>query len=399
LRKVIKSCSVFIVEPDPDLQTLFRVAFKDWSHLICFCNSFKELKALLTGVRPDLVLCNIQLPGFIKEEFLRYIQVNCPHALRVVYSKKNNEESLLKIVGAGLAHRQFCLPLESSTCYSLEHDIVVRAKIRVRKCWDFIQKGQRLPSLPPLIVELEDLLKQPDYAMDDVVNIIKKDPVLCARLLQLVNSALFSKTNQISDLYRAILFLGISKTRKMVLFLCAIRHFQYPKKFHGHALRIINHSIQCGKLAGIIAHELMPEQTDTAVTAGLLHDIGKLVFLASLDGTLRNCSAFMENYGLYASKLENEVFGITHQELGSSLLIWWNFPFSLIDAAANHSQPLHTLDGVTKCVAIADRCLFMAMNKSMVTNDFDFLKNKFPVEKWMEFAHNIIKEDSLSLAV
>ena len=399
MRKVIKRCSVFIVEPDPASRALFREAFKDWSHLICFCNSFKELKALLTGVQPDLVLCNIRLPGFIEEYFLRYLQLNCPHALRVVYSNKKDVDSMLKLVGAGLAHRQFCLPLESTTCQSLEYDVLVRSRIRVRKCWKFIQRGKRLPSLPPVIAELENILKNPDYCLADVVQVVEQDPVLSARLLQLVNSALFTKRNKIVDLHRAINFLGISRTRKIVLFLCAIRHFQYPKNFHQHAIKIINHSIQCGQLSGLIAQELIPGQARAASTAGLLHDIGKLVFLASLDANLINSESFIENYGLYASKLEEQIFGVTHQELGSSLLLGWNFPFTLIDAAANHSQPLHTLNGVTKCVAIADRCLFMAMTDSAESNDLNFLKNEFPVEKWMEFAHNIIKENSLSLAI
>ncbi|MGV1099007.1 HDOD domain-containing protein [Thiovibrio sp. JS02] len=347
---------------------------------------------------PDVVLCNLNLPGIKEHDFLRFVQNVCPHAIRIVFSEEGENDALLKMVATGSAHRSFLLPVDAQVIGAMEHDLLVRSRIRVRKCWDFMRQGQCLPALPPVMRELELILQNANYALKDVVEVIEKDPPLAGRLLQIVNSALFARGVGIDNLHRAVNFLGISRTRKMILFLSALNHFRYPKKYHRHALRIIDHSIQCGKLAGIIAENVAPGLERTAITAGLLHDIGKLVFLSSLDEDLQNSPSFMQRYQLFATELEEQIFGISHLELGSSLLLWWNLPLVMVDAAANHGQPLNSLRGVTQCVAIADRCLLSAAYGSRITTDLNELAGDFPVEKWLQFARILTTDKTMPIA-
>jgi putative nucleotidyltransferase with HDIG domain len=394
----IKKCSVFIVDSEPSHKAAFQDFLGCWPHLVCHCITIDEFIQLLAGIVPDVVLCNLNLPGLHEQDFLRYVATLCPHAIRIVYSEKTEADALVKLVATGAAHRAFCLPLSKDLEHSLAHDLTVRSRIRIRKCWEFLNHGQGLPALPPVVHELETILQNPDYALIQVVEVLGKDPILVARLLQLVNSVHFSRGMKVDDLHRAVNCLGISRTRKMVLFLCALNHFQYPKKFHSHALNIIDHSIQCGKLAGLVAKRLAPGQERTAATAGLLHDIGKLVFLASLDEALHHSPAFMQRYGLFATEMEEQIFGISHLELGSALLLWWNLPMVMVDAAANHSQPLNSLCGVPLCVAIADRCLLKAVNGDAITTDFNLLSPDLPVEEWLQYARILTMDKIMPMA-
>jgi HD-like signal output (HDOD) protein len=394
----LKKCSVFIVDPDPSRQASFYELLGSWPHLVCYSKTIEEFKQLLAGIVPDIIMCNFTLPGLQEQDFLRYLSTVCPHAIRVVFSEKTEAEAMVRLVGTGAAHRSFCLPLSKKLERSLQHDLAVRSRMRIRKCWEFLSHGQGLPTLPPVVHELEVVLQKPDYSLTEVVEILGKDPIIAARLLQMINSVHFSRGMKIDDLHRAVSSLGISRTRKMVLFICAINHFQYPKKFHRHALDIIDHSIQCGKLAGIIAKSLAPGQERTAVTAGLLHDLGKLVFLASLDEALHHSTTFMQRYGLFATEMEEQIFGITHLELGSALLLWWNLPLVMVDAAANHSQPLNSLQGVPLCVAIADRCLLKAVNGDAITTDFHLLPPDLPVEQWLQCARTLTMDRLMPIA-
>ncbi|MFA6284192.1 MAG: response regulator [Desulfurivibrionaceae bacterium] len=393
-----KKCSVFIVDPNPLRTGAFQELLGRWPHLVCYSKTIEEFKQLLSGIVPDVVLCNLNLPGQQAQDFLRYVASVCPHAIRIVYSEKIEADALVRLVATGAAHRAFCLPLSKEIGRSLEHDLSVCSRIRIRKCWSFLNHGQGLPMLPPVVHELEAIFQNPDYALTQVVEVLGKDPILAARLLQMVNSVHFSRGMKIDDLHRAVSCLGISRTRKMVLFICALNHFQYPKKCHRLALNIIDHSIQCGRLAGLIAKSLAPGQERTAVTAGLLHDIGKLVFLASLDETLHHSPAFMQRYGLFATEMEEQLFGISHLELGSALLLWWNLPLVMVDAAANHSQPLNSLQGVPLCVAIADRCLLKAVNGEAITTDFNLLPKDLPVEQWLQYARSMTMETIMPIA-
>lgn len=394
----MKKCSVFIVDSDPSHTAAFQELLGRWPHLVCYAKTIEEFKQLLAGVVPDVVLCNLNLPGMQEQDFLRYVVNVCPHAIRIVFSEKTGADALVRLVATGAAHRAFCLPLSKELGCSLEHDLAVRSRIRIRKCWEFLNHGQGLPTLPPVVHELEAILQNPEYALTQVVEVLGKDPILAARLLQMVNSVHFSRGMKIDDLHRAVSCLGISRTRKMVLFICALNHFQYPKKYHSHALNIIDHSIQCGKLAGFIAKRLAPDQERTAVTAGLLHDIGKLVFLASLEEALHHSPAFLRRYGLFATEMEEQIFGISHLELGSALLLWWNLPMVMVDAAANHSQPLNSLQGVPLCVAIADRCLLKAVNGEAITTDFNRLPPGLPIEEWLQYARILTMDKIMTIA-
>ena len=394
----MKKCSVFIVDSDSSHKAAFQELLGSWPYLVCYSKDIKEFKQLLAGIVPDVVLFNFNLHGLHEQDILRYVANVCPHAIRIVFSEDTEADALVSLVATGAAHRAFCLPLSKELGRSLEHDLAVRTRIRIRKCWEFLSHGQGLPALPPVVHEFEAILQNPDYALTQVVEVLGKDPILAARLLQMANSVHFSRGMKIDDLHRAVSSLGISRTRKMVLFICALNHFQYPKKYHRHALNIIDHSIQCGKLAGLIAERLAPGQVSTAVTAGLLHDIGKLVFLASLDEALHHSPVFLQRYGLFATEMEEQVFGISHLELGSALLLWWSLPLVMVEAAANHSQPLNSLQGVPLCVAIADRCLLKVANGEAITTDFNLLPPNLPVEQWLQYARILTMDKTMPMA-
>jgi hypothetical protein len=106
----------------------------------------------------------------------------------------------------------------------------------------------------------------------------------------------------------------------------------------------------------------------------------------------------MRQYGLFATEVEERIFGITHLELGSALLLWWNFPLVIVDAAANHSQPLNSLHGVPLCVAIADRCLLKAANGEAITTDFNLLSPNLPVEQWLQCARALTLDKIMPIA-
>jgi hypothetical protein len=70
----------------------------------------------------------------------------------------------------------------------------------------------------------------------------------------------------------------------------------------------------------------------------------------------------------------------------------------MVDAAANHSQPLNSLQGVPLCVAIADRCLLKAVNGDAITTDFHLLPPDLPVEQWLQCARTLTMDRLMPIA-
>ena len=170
----MKKCSVFIVDPDPSHKAAFQELLGSWPHLVCYSITIEEFKQLFAGIVPDIVLCNLNLPGLYEQDFLRYVASVCPHAIRIVFSEKTEADAQVRLVATGAAHRAFCLPLSKDLGRSLEHDLTVRSRIRIRKCWEFLNHGQGLPMLPPVVHELEAILQKPDYALTQVVEVLAR---------------------------------------------------------------------------------------------------------------------------------------------------------------------------------------------------------------------------------
>jgi len=388
----VKPYIVFVVDPDHQRQQLFAEALSSSPHVVYHCRSLDEARAILQGVLADIMVVNLGTEGLFREDFFDFIRKRCPHAIRIaVGDEESHRLTLLKLLSTGKVHRTMSLPWEENNLVELfVNDLATRSKVRLRRCWRFLQSGKAMPSQPEIVRELEEVLADHDFDLAQVVDVLRKDPVISARLLQVVNSAAFPKTREITDLLHAVTYLGTTDTRNILLFLCATKYFRYPRRYHGLAKTIINHSLRCSRLAGLVAEEVTPGYERVAATAGLLHDIGKLVLLSALGERRFNNHRLPETLFDNDNALGEEMFGVRHQELGSALMLWWNLPLTIVEAVANQAEDPEKLRGVARCVAIADRCLKLAESRGECCPELERMRDKLPLEEWVEFAQRLL---------
>lgn len=388
--KKLKRYIILVLEKNPEIVTKFQALLSNWPHLVYFCTTVQEAMGIMAGVSPDILFIDFRTPDLNCYEFVAHIQKKAPHSLRICYSEFEDKEALLKIVDEGFVHRCFSLPWDEHDVEKIiSHDLQTRSRVRIRKCWDFLESGRGLPVMPSVASELAQVVRDPDYSLDDVARVIEKDPAISARLLRIVNSSAYVKSGRIVDIRHAVSYLGVNLTRNLVLFICAVKSFLYPKRYHDLALQIIQHCFNCSKLSEVIARDMCPEKVKSAATAALLHDIGKLLILSCQPE--KNIVSGGPVYSLETTSVkEMQWFGITHLELGSALLLWWNLPLEIADVAANHALPLSELDGVSRCVSAADRCLNEIIRGSAYTSDLDSLKEFYPIENWRQQAREIL---------
>jgi HD-like signal output (HDOD) protein len=83
----------------------------------------------------------------------------------------------------------------------------------------------------------------------------------------------------------------------------------------------------------------LPDATKVAFTAGVLHDIGKLVLAAALPGLYQQAVLYGLSEGLPAYRAEQAVIGANHAQVGAYLLGLWGIPDPIIEAVAWHHEP------------------------------------------------------------
>jgi len=318
------------------------------------------------------------------------VRQKSPNAIRMAYSDENNRQGLVQLCACGAIHRFLCFPWGKNKIASqLDRDFLTRSRIRAQKCWDYLGKGERLPALPEILKELEYVLGTSTYTAEDIAVVIGQEPAIAAKLLWVVNSSAFARVEKIADLSLAVSFLGVPTVKELLLYLCTVDHFKSPKKCQALVRQVADHSFQCSLLAGKIAGEINPKFENDAASAGLLHDIGKLLLIAN---SCRELPLNRLHRQWLTPNEEEDLFGFNHIELGSCLMMRWNLPMSLIETTANHNYPLQKLWGITKIVALANRCLHEVHKTA--ESELDQLADKYPIHTWHQWAEEISRNSS-----
>jgi HD-like signal output (HDOD) protein len=236
-----------------------------------------------------------------------------------------------------------------------ELDVAVERSCRLRD----VLRGERicqtvgelgeLPSAPAVYLELMENLEQADVSVGEIAEIIEGDAAISAKLLQMVNSSVFRTSREIATIKMAAGFLGLEVVKNLVLSLGAFQAFESLPAMHDFSLSALQaHGRFTAAIAGQLG--LAKDVRDAAIVASLLHDIGKLVLAYKMPDRFARlvARARTEKRALY--RIEEELWGITHAEVGAYLLGLWGLPIRVTEAIAYHhapsSVPHHSFDAV-----------------------------------------------------
>ena len=194
-------------------------------------------------------------------------------------------------------------------------------------------------------MELVEELGKEDSSARKVGEIVKQDIGMTVKILQIVNSAFFGLRRRISDSREAVELLGLDTIGSLTLGLGVISQFE------SHTSGIFfadlwTHSIAVGVMANKIAAAENRERANDAFTAGLLHDIGKVVLAVNLPEKFNAVRDLMTQENVSITDAEKHIFGATHAEVGAYLLGLWGLPTQVVQAVAYHHVPneLHDND-------------------------------------------------------
>ena len=186
---------------------------------------------------------------------------------------------------------------------------------------------QTVPSLPSVVIKLRQYLNEPDVNFDTLARMIAYDPGLTANVLQLSNSAYFGWSRSIRTVKEAIVRLGTNRIFQMVLCMSVAPLVRKPiKGYDTDSEGLWRHSISTAVCAELVAAELNLACRSEAFTAGLLHDMGKIVLGTFVDVDDAPIKEIMRTDQLAFNEAEQMVLGIDHAEVASALLLAWNLP-------------------------------------------------------------------------
>jgi HD-like signal output (HDOD) protein len=201
------------------------------------------------------------------------------------------------------------------------------------------EKEIKLPEIPAIVAELNQVIDDPESSADDIARVVNKSPSLVATLLRIVNSSFYSFHSEIDSISRAVALIGASEISTLAIGISVISVFKSIPKKTLDMRAFLKHSLACGLLSRIIAAHNNILQTEQCFVAGLLHDIGRVVIykdFSSQAKVLFERRATSHNLLYWEEKIH---FGCQHTDIGKILLKRWNLPDTLGQRVFYHHNP------------------------------------------------------------
>ena len=208
-----------------------------------------------------------------------------------------------------------------------------------------VQKITDLPTLPSMMTTITRLMQDPRTSAEELGRAIATDPALVSKVLKLVNSAFYGFPGRISTITQAIVILGFSTIRNVVLTTSVLKVFGDAKSRGFDVEDFWEHSLLAGALAKSLALEKDLPFTEETFIAGLLHDMGRMVLSQRLTAEFEKVVAFREKTGADLLESEKAVLGLTHGEIGGWLARKWNLPTPFVDSMTWHHHPMEAPPG------------------------------------------------------
>jgi putative nucleotidyltransferase with HDIG domain len=340
----MKNIKVLFVDDDQSLLDGFRRILRrkvtNWD--MRFAASGEEALRLLSQETADVIISDMRMPEMNGVDLLKRVKERYPHIVRFVLSGYSDKSMIFESVG--LTHQFFAKPCDPELLIkAVDYSNSLYKHLNSPEIQRVVCGIKSLPTPPAIYTKMIRELNKPEPSIEALSAIVRTDSAISAKVLQLVNSAFFGLRQPIDDLNQATVFLGIENLKSLVLIIgLSEESFKSINKEFALGL-YTHHSIQVGSISQEVAKKLgfSQKECQTAFTAGLLHDIGKLVMATHF--SKRYCDV-MEFHmqtpdTVHTQELETDQFGLNHAEIGAALIGIWGLPPSIVNAVAYHHNP------------------------------------------------------------
>lgn len=202
---------------------------------------------------------------------------------------------------------------------------------------DLLSQTHRLPNVPQAVRQLIQQLNNPDADYAEIAAKVSEDQTLSLRVLRMVNSAHFGLSRKVSSIEDAVVMMGMERLKTLVI---ASGLAGSVSDIEGIDLpRFWNESFRVAIVANYLAERTDQVNADIAFTAGLIHNIGRLLLHLAAPEKATAIQQLIEETGGSRSEAEMKILGFTTPEAGKALMDMWKFPPELGEAIAQHKNP------------------------------------------------------------
>lgn len=336
------SASILIIDSDPNTLAAYReaLATKSASWKVTTVETAAEALACVETSLPDIAVASLRLDQGQGLKLLSRIVDAAPLAHAFIVADESEKEQLAAAIEGGCHYLPNDCPADR-LILEFQRCLAIDSWLQSPVVKDIFAERTEFETLPPNYLKIVSALNSPRASVGSIAEIISSDLALASKILETVNSSFYGFNEKVADIHQAVSVLGLATVRNIVL---AVQVFDRVGHLPEHQVlvnELWHHSIAVAIAAKRICfHETKDSQAaEEAYSAGLLHDIGKLVLLSVAPEQYIEAQRLAREEETPAWKMELKELGCDHSEVGAYLLARWGMPDSLSEAAALHHRP------------------------------------------------------------
>ncbi len=202
---------------------------------------------------------------------------------------------------------------------------------------------RNLPTPPIVFHQIQKVINDPKVNAGQIAAILAEDPAMSVKVLKLTNSAFYGLAREIDSVKQAVVIVGMEAIKNLVLSASVLDMFKgkdvdtdFQEKFWRHSLA----TAFCSRILAKRVRKSGIVDPDSAFSAGLLHDIGKMVIACFLPAEYKAIKeARITDTTSGSFEIEDKVLGYTHAQIGALLAVQWKLPQKLGESITFHHQP------------------------------------------------------------
>jgi len=320
--------TILFVDDEEAILKALRRLFIQTDYETFFALGGKEALDIMEHEKIDLIITDMRMPEMNGYQLLKQVRIKHPATMRVIQSGYAEEQEIISALQDGSTRMYLMKPWDNEKLFAIIEQLLALGDIfKDKNVLEIMNSLDGLPTLPAIYTKVCTLIEQ-NADIDRIVEVIEFDQIITAKVLQIVNSVFYGK--QTGSVKQAIVL--------------SVSVIQNSHRFHNDLLTkeiLWTHVNITNKMVHLIYEKLLHKKLPSiSSTAGLLHDIGKIILLQYFPKEYQQVTDQLK-YQKYHSicDVENSILRVSHQEIGGFLLNWWGMPQTIIEAAAFHHTP------------------------------------------------------------
>ncbi|MCI0653422.1 MAG: HDOD domain-containing protein [Methylococcaceae bacterium] len=198
----------------------------------------------------------------------------------------------------------------------------------------------RMPAFSASVQRVLKLTSDISCSAKELVQVIEHDPVMTLKILKLLNSAYFSLPRKITSIHQSVVYLGFNTIKNMALSIATLGILPQKNKAGFDTQGYLKHSLSTAAIARLLHQKFNHKDFDASdcFVAGLLHDIGKVVYAQFNPHGFARIIERSRSDGIAVFRAERHLIGADHSLIGAMLGEKWNFPQSLVGCIGEHHE-------------------------------------------------------------